>query len=613
MPPGPGAAYMGDDRCEFSVWAPLAETVEVHLLQPRERIISLESREGGWFRTLARDITPGSLYLYRLTGGKERPDPASRYQPEGVHGPSQVTDPGFLWEDAAWLGICLEDYVIYELHVGTYTTEGSFDAIIPHLDMLMDLGVTAVELMPVAQFPGERNWGYDGVYPFAVQNSYGGPEGLKQLVNACHKRGLAVVLDVVYNHLGPEGNYLWDYGPYFTDRYKTPWSSAVNFDGPDSDEVRYFFIENALNWIRAFHMDALRIDAVHAIYDFSARPFLEELALAVHEESERLHRRVHLIAESALNDTRLIRSRELGGFGLDAQWNDDFHHALQALLTEEQTGYYQDFGRLDHLAKAYREGYVYTGEYSVYRRRRHGNPSWQIPAGRFVVFSQNHDQVGNRMRGERLSQIVTFEALKLAAGVVILSPFVPLLFMGEEYAEHAPFPYFTSHLDADLVEAVRQGRRDEFASFEWPGEPPDPQDEATFLSAKLNHRMRLEGHGKTLFDFYRELLRLRKQHPVLNQLSKEGVEVTCLQREGALCITRWREAAQVVSVFHFGKDMASLSVPLSEGQWIKRIDSADSIWQGPGSPVSWRVESTGETAITMPPTAFVLFTNQKEI
>jgi maltooligosyltrehalose trehalohydrolase len=611
-PPGPGAAYVGNHRCEFSVWAPLAETAGVHILQPRERTISLERGEGGWFRRLTKDVSPGSFYLYRLTGGKERPDPASRYQPEGVHGPSQVIDPAFPWEDAEWPGICLEDHVIYELHVGTYTTEGSFEAVIPHLDTLIDLGVTAVELMPVAQFPGERNWGYDGVYPFAVQNSYGGPAGLKRLVNACHRRGLAVVLDVVYNHLGPEGNYLWDYGPYFTDRYKTPWSSAINFDGPDSDEVRYFFIENALYWIRVFHMDALRIDAVHAIYDFSAQPFLEELALAVHEESERLNRRVHLIAESALNDTRLIRSRGLGGFGLDAQWNDDFHHALHALLTEERTGYYMDFGRLDHLAKAYREGYVYTGEYSVYRRRRHGNPSRRIPAARFVVFAQNHDQAGNRMRSERLSRLVTFEALKLAAGVVLLSPFIPLLFMGEEYGEDAPFPFFTSHLDTDLVEAVREGRRDEFASFRWEGEPPDPQDEATFLSAKLNHRLRLEGQGKTLFNFYRELLRLRKGHPVLSRLSKEELEVTCLEREDVLCIRRWFETDQIVSVFHFGKEMASLRVPLAEGRWVRRIDSTDTIWQGPGSPVPHRVESTGETTITMPPTAFVLFTKQKE-
>jgi maltooligosyltrehalose trehalohydrolase len=612
-PPGLGALYRGEDGCGFSVWAPLSETVEVYMLSPRERMIPLEKTDDGYFEGVGEDVTPGSLYLYRLTGGIERPDPVSRYQPEGVHGPSQVIDPAFPWEDVERPDICLDDYVIYELHVGTYTHEGTFEAIIPHLDTLIDLGVTAVELMPVAQFPGERNWGYDGVFPFAVQNSYGGPVGLRRLVNACHVRGLAVVLDVVYNHLGPEGNYLWDYGPYFTDRYKTPWSSAVNFDGPDSDEVRHFFIENALYWIRAFHMDALRIDAVHAIYDFSAQPFLEELALAVQEESERLNRRVHLIAESALNDTRLIRSRELGGFGLDAQWNDDFHHALRVLLTGDRAGYYQDFGRLEHLAKAYREGFVYTGEYSVYRRRRHGNPSCRIPADRFVVFAQNHDQVGNRMRGERLTQVITFEALKLAAGIVLLSPFIPLLFMGEEYGEDAPFPYFTSHSDADLVEGVRKGRRKEFASFRWEGEPPDPQSESTFLSAKLHHQRGRGGQGKALFDFYRELISLRKEDPVLSRLSKKEMEVICLEAKDVLYVRRRRNSDQAVSVFHFGKEMTSLTVPLAEGQWVKRLDSAETIWKGPGSPVPRRVESTGETTFSLPATAFVLFTNQREM
>lgn len=319
------------------------------------------SRHAPWTVT-AGDITggvrehvePGSRYLYRLDGGKERPDPASRFQPEGVHGPSQVLLSDFPWEDSAWVGPPLKGYILYELHVGTFTEEGTFEAVISHLDELKDLGITALELMPVAQFPGDRNWGYDGVYSFAVQGSYGGPEGLKTLVNACHRKGLAVVLDVVYNHLGPEGNPLWDYGPYFTDRYRTPWEPTVNFDGPESDPVRRYFIENALYWIREFHMDALRLDAVHAILDFSTFPFLEELAQRGHLESERAERSVYLIAESALNDTRLIRPPELGGFGLDAQWNDDFHHSLCTLLTGERTGYYQDFGTLHHLAKAFR-------------------------------------------------------------------------------------------------------------------------------------------------------------------------------------------------------------------------------------------------------------------
>jgi len=400
-----GAVYLGGGRSRFTVWAPRARRVEVLLLSPEERVADLEEKDGYHQATL-EGVEPGSLYLYSLDGRIERPDPASRFQPKGVHGPSQVVDPAFPWADSCWSGIPLKDYVIYEIHVGTFTAQGTFEAVIAHLDELKDLGITAVELMPVAQFPGDRNWGYDGVYPFAVQDSYGGPAGFKALVNACHQKGVAVVLDVVYNHLGPEGNYLRDFGPYFTDRYRTPWGEAVNFDGPQSDEVRRFFIENALHWITEFHADALRLDAIHAILDFSAQPFLEDLTLAVKEQTEHLNRQVHLIAESDLNDTRPIRSRERGGFGLDAQWNDDFHHAVHTLLTGERAGYYRDFGRVEGLAKAWREGFIYSGEYSVHRRRRHGNSSRPIPARRFVVFAQNHDQVGNRMRGERLSFLV---------------------------------------------------------------------------------------------------------------------------------------------------------------------------------------------------------------
>ena len=353
-------------------------------------------------------------------------------------------------------------------------------------------------------------------------------------MQACHRHGLAVVLDVVYNHLGPDGNYLGDYGPYFTERYKTPWGGALNFDGPYSDEVRRFFIDNALFWVTEFRIDALRVDAVHAILDHSAQPFLQELGLALQARAEQMNRRIYAIAESALNDTRIIRSRELGGYGLDAQWNDDFHHALRVLLTDDRGGYYQDFGELEHLAKAFREGFVYAGDYSAYRRRRHGNSSRHMPAQQFVVFAQNHDQVGNRMFGERLSQLVSLEALKLAASAVLLSPFIPLLFMGEEYGEVAPFQYFISHLDPQLVDAVRRGRREEFAGFAWQGEPPDPQDIATFQRAKLNHRLRSEGHHRALFEFYQELIRLRKELPALAQLSKEHMHVMGFEREKIL-------------------------------------------------------------------------------
>jgi maltooligosyltrehalose trehalohydrolase len=497
--------------------------------------------------------------------------------------------------------------------VGTFTPEGTFESITPHLDELKNLGITAIELMPVAQFPGSRNWGYDGVYPFAVQNSYGGPEGLKCLVNACHGKGLAVVLDVVYNHLGPEGNYLGDFGPYFTDRYKTLWGSSINFDGPHSDDVRHFFIENALYWVTEFHVDALRIDAVHAILDFSAQPFLLELASAVHARSKQINRRVYLIAESALNDTRVVRSPEFGGYGLDAQWNDDFHHALHTLLTGERTGYYQDFGQLRNFAKAFREGFVYSGEYSPYRRRRHGNPSRDIPAHQFVVFAQNHDQVGNRMRGERLSELVCFEKTKLAAGVVVLSPFIPLLFMGEEYGETAPFPYFISHSDPALIEAVRRGRRDEFAAFGWADEPPDPQNERTFLRAKLKHSLRRKGRHKVLLEFNRELLRLRKGIPALANVSKDDMDVLNYEREKILVIRRWRDSDEAVMVFHLGQSPVTINIPFSEGRWENQMDSADKRWQGTESQLPGEIMSKGEVTVSLSAYSFVLFVKEREL
>jgi len=607
-----GAVYLGQDRTRFRVWAPDAEKVEVRIVAPPERIAALKKDERGYHHGVVEGVKPGDLYLYRLDDGKQRPDPASRYQPQGVHGPSAVVDPRFAWEDQAWCGLSLEDYIIYELHVGTFTAEGTFEVIIAHLNALKDVGITAVELMPVAQFPGNRNWGYDGVFHFAVQNSYGGPDGLRRLVNACHQQGLAVVLDVVYNHLGPEGNYLGDFGPYFTDRYRTPWGAAINFDGPHSDEVKRFFLDNALYWITEFHIDALRLDALHAILDLSAQPFLEQLATAVHQQAERIGRRVYLIAESDLNDTKLIRSQELGGHGLDAQWNDDFHHALHALLTGERSGYYQDFGKIADLAKAFREGYVYSGQYSAYRGRRHGNSSQQIAARKFVVCIQNHDQVGNRMFGERLSQLTSLEGLKLAAGVVLLSPFVPLLFMGEEYGEPAPFPYFVSHSDPALVEAVRRGRREEFAAFAWQGELPDPQDEATFLQARLDHTRRREGHHKILLEFYTELIKLRKTLRPLAVLSKDQTEVSTFEKEKILFVRRWSDEHDVCVVFHFGDSECTISLPVRAGRWRKQLDSADERWQGKGSGVPDQVNAQGDLTLTLPAKAFTLFVHDQE-
>jgi maltooligosyltrehalose trehalohydrolase len=538
-----------DGKTSFRVWAPSATSVKVELVDDGALKSTLQ-RDGEYFEG-ELPTTAGDRYWYWLDGTVRRPDPASRSQPDGVHGASQVIDQSFFWSDGLWRGIALENYIFYELHVGTFTSEGTFDGAISYLDYLCELGITAVELMPVAQFPGKRNWGYDGTFLFAPQNSYGGPDGLKRLVDACHIRGMAVTLDVVYNHLGPEGNYLHAFGPYFTDRYRTPWGDAVNFDGPNSDQVRHYFIANALYWITEFHVDALRLDAIHGIYDFSALHILQELTNAVHRTGITLGRKVYVIAESDLNDVRVINPTAAGGYGLDAQWNDDFHHALRTLLTGDRTGYYKDFGMFSHLLKGFQDGFVLSGGYSSFRCRRHGNSSAAVPPTRLVAFSQNHDQVGNRMMGERSGAHLSTQQLKLAAATVLLSPYLPLLFMGEEYAESAPFSYFVSHGDADLLESVRRGRLKEFTEFADQGEPTDPGSEATFLSAKVNQEQRHHGDHQDIYNFYRKLIRLRKESAPLARLDREAMQIVACEEEQVLTIIRSADNSQVICLFNY--------------------------------------------------------------
>lgn len=633
-----GAVRLEDGSARFLLWAPRSRRVELRIVAPAERRVPMEPLDRGYHAARVERVPQGASYLFRLDGGEELPDPASRLQPLGVHGPSEVIDMSFPWTDDAWRGIPLEEYVIYELHVGTYTPEGTLEAIVPLLDGLRDLGVTALELMPLAQFPGSRNWGYDGVFPFAAQSAYGGPAALARLVDACHRRGLALVLDVVYNHLGPEGNRFGKFGSYFTDRYRTPWGAAINFDGPDSDEVRRYFVENALYWVRDLHVDALRLDALHAIHDDTARPFLEELADAVHGFAESRGRRVWLIAESDLNAPRLIEPPDRGGYGLDAQWSDDFHHALHGLVTGERSGYYEDFGELRHLEKAFRAGYVYTGERSAHRKRRHGRPPVRCAPRQLVVCAQNHDQVGNRMLGDRLSTLVPLEDRKLAAAAVILSPYLPLLFMGEEYGETAPFQYFVSHSDPDLVEAVRSGRREEFASFAWQGEAPDPQSEETFLRSKLRHELRSEEPHRTILEFHAECLRLRRSIPALSRLEREGIRVTAREEARVLWVHRRAGASEALLALRFGTagssdagapsagtpsveprspypppshgspvEAAPVEAPLAEGRWRKELDSADPRWAGPGSPAPETLDLGLRRAVRLPTSAAVLY------
>jgi maltooligosyltrehalose trehalohydrolase len=562
-----GARMIEADRVRFKVWAPFANTVAVELVDRDRTAIPMQPAAQGYFEVTVEGVGPRARYRYLLDGKKARPDPVSRVQPEGVHGPSAVVDPdSFGWTDSDWPGVPLKDLIIYELHVGTFTREGTFDSIIPHLSYLKGtVGITAIELMPVAQFPGGRNWGYDGVFPYAVQSSYGGPDGLKRLVDACHATGLAVILDAVYNHLGPEGNYLGEFGPYFTDRYKTPWGSAINYDGPDSDAIRHYVVSNALYWVTEYHIDALRLDAIHGIYDFSATHILKELSLAVHAQAARLNRQILVIAESDLNDARVIDLPSRGGYGLDGQWSDDFHHALRVVLTGESRGYYEDFHGLQDLGTAVRDGFVYSGQYSGHRRRRHGNSSQQLSPGQLVVFSQNHDQIGNRAVGDRLSTQLPFDALKVARTLVLLSPNIPLLFMGEEYGETAPFQYFIEHGNSDLVEAVRRGRRREFAHFGWKAEDiPDPQDPATFDRSRLN-REQLDDRQAGLLRWTSALIHLRKTNPTLgagdpNQLHHS---VWALEREQVLILHRWSNRGDAaLLLFGFNQSITGHAVPL---------------------------------------------------
>ena len=508
----------------FRVWAPLCQRVE---LQIDGRRLAMTAHSDGWWSAVAPSGNDAGKYGFVLDGEGPFPDPRSPWQPDGVHGLSQALDHGtFPWSDQVFEARPLSSAVIYELHVGTFTAQGTLDAAIERLDHLVQLGVTHVELMPVNAYSGSHGWGYDGVGLFAVHHPYGGPEALKRFVNACHSRGLAVLLDVVYNHLGPSGNYLGRFGPYFNHRYATPWGEAINFDGPHCDEVRRFFCDNALMWLRDYHLDGLRLDAVHAILDTSAQPFLEQLALEVSALAAHLGRHLVLIPESDLNDPRLLWSRERGGFGLDAQWSDDFHHALHCVLTRERSGYYEDFGSLQDLAKALRNGFVYDGRFSVHRRRRHGRQHEGLSGCRFLGYLQNHDQIGNRARGERMSHLVSAGRLKIGAALVLTSPFIPMLFQGEEWAASTPFLYFTNHPEPGLAKAVREGRRREFAAFGWsPEKIPDPQAPATFLDSKLNWSELVRPPHADLLQWHRDLVHIRRNESDLTDGRLDALRV----------------------------------------------------------------------------------------
>ncbi len=511
----------------WRVWAPRARRVDLVVINgDQRRSCPMTAEERGYFSYTEAGVAEGQRYTYRLDGGPERPDPVSLWQPNGVHHPSAVLRPQrFTWSDGDWKGRSREDLVFYELHVGTFTPEGTFEAIIPRLESLRELGITALELMPVAQFPGTRNWGYDGVHLYAPQNSYGGPHGFQRLVDACHAAGLAIFLDVVYNHLGPEGNYLQEFGPYFTERYHTFWGPAFNYDDAGCDPVRDFVLENVRLWISGYHLDGLRLDAVHAIFDASPRHILREIREAADSAAADLGRRVHVIAESNLNDVRLLQPPERGGYSLDAQWNDDFHHAVHTHLTGERQGYYADFGNVEDFPKLFERTFILDGSYSPFRGRRHGAPAGDLAGDRFVISVQNHDQIGNRARGDRLASLLSWPAQRLAASLMLLAPHLPLLFMGEEYGEEHPFLFFCSFLDPQLSAQVREGRRQEFADFAWQGEVPDPQAESSFLASRLTWWWPAGTRQAGLRRLYRDLLKARRCWPALRDFQRRAASI----------------------------------------------------------------------------------------
>ncbi len=584
----------------------------LHLMHPEKQKLEMQKDGEGYFTLELNHIQPGYRYYFAPEGEQEFPDPASYYQPEGVHGPSEIVDPeAYLWQDASWRGLPFEDLILYELHVGTFTPEGTFKAIIPLLPDLAATGINALEIMPVAQFPGSRNWGYDGVYPYAVQNSYGGPLGLKTLVDACHAHGIAVFLDVVYNHLGPEGNYLANFGPYFTHKYETPWGDALNYDGDWSDGVRDYFSDNALFLLEEYHLDGLRLDAIHMAFDTGAVHFWEYTNLKVQQLSQKLGRPLHMVAESDLNSPRVINAPELGGYGFKAQWLDDFHHALYVLLDQKGKDRYKDFGKLEQLAKAYTDGFVHSGDYVSFRKRKYGASSAGIPGNKFVIFNLNHDQVGNRVKGERLCVLVNQERLKIAAAAILLAPYVPLLFMGEEYADEAPFYYFVSHSDPDLIKAVQKGRKEEFSDFGFEVEPPDPQEEKTFQDSKLDWSKRNKGQHKQILDWHRFLIQLRKSEPILKNYVKNDVRVEVIQQAGFVLHRQAPGGNQhLFCLFNLTEEGITYTFPNWAHQWIKVLDSKEPHWMDSKDVVpdyQLPTQIASASSLTLPPLSVTVY------
>ncbi len=580
---------------EFKIWAPKVKKIAVKI---NEEAIPMHGPDHkGWWKVSVEDACDGTDYGFLVNDDPTvYPDPRSLWQPHGVHGLSRVYDQhAFGWTDEHWQGPPFSGSILYELHIGTFSPEGTFDGAIGRLDYLHQLGITHIEIMPVNAFPGKQGWGYDGVQLYAVQHDYGGPDGLKRFVDACHAHGLAVILDVVYNHFGPTGNYTGVFGPYTTDRHHTPWGAAVNFEDAGSDEVRRFFCDNALMWMKSYHIDGLRLDAIHELMDRSAVHFLEQLSSEVETLGATLRRKFILIAESDLNDPKIVKPREAGGYGTDAQWSDDFHHALFTLMyaSKSDDGYDSDFGSFEKLVKALTKVFVFDGEYSRYRNRKHGRPVDGLSAHHFISFIQNHDQTGNRAEGDRINELVGPLRTRMAAGLLMTAPFIPMLFMGEEYAATTPFLYFADHEDEEMARLVSEGRKKEFAAFGFADSPiSDPEKEETFLRCKLNWPEIHTGYHAHMLDWYTRLISFRRNSISLNDGDMGHTKVRFDEKLRWLAMDR----GTVTVLCNLGEANAEFDVPEDYRMILASIDGM--------GPVDNR--------ITVPPDGFVILCGEEQ-
>ncbi len=604
-------AFYANNTTHFTIWAPEKETMFLHIIHPEDRKIEMIKDEKGYFTVEVKEAKAGWRYYYRPNDEKDVADVASYYQPEDTLGPSEIFDhAAFRWNDAHWKGVPLQDMVFYEIHVGTFTDESTFEAIIPYLDDIIATGINAIELMPVCQFSGSRNWGYDGTYPYAVHLSYGGPQGLKKFVDACHQRGIAVFLDVVYNHVGPEGNNFAEFAPYFTDRYKAPWGTAINFDGEYSDGVKEYFSDNPVFWFEQYHIDGLRVDAVHEMYDRNAINIWQVMYEKIRLHEQKAGRRLYMTAESDFNSPRVTKHPDGGGMGFDAQWLDDFHHILYVIIDPKGKNRYGDYSTMEQLAKVYADGFVHSGEYVGFRKRAHGASSAGVPGYNFIVFNMNHDQVGNRIKGERLSMLVSFEKQKLAAAALMLSPYIPLLFMGEEYGEDTPFYFFISHHNKEAVKGVQEGRRKEFEKFGLKeGENfPDPAADETFNACKLQWNKRKEGKYNIMLEWNKLLIAVRRTNNVLHNFNKSNVVAFPLGEEG-LVVHRQTDDGRVhlFCCFNFSGKEITYTLPPYTTQWQKLLDSKEKqwMWDEEAAP---QPELTGNEELKLRPFGVVVYT-----